>query len=1203
MTKLVVRSSSGLLPLLDVSAMEEWFDDGPLERGEGYAVAGRVQSIVWNEEQSVLIGRVAGSGGKTYSVLAHFMLDVSRTAGADGTVAPDEPAYLYEGSICTCPVGEACKHAVAMLCIVEQLDMPGSPPPEADLGASDALGRLLAADSRTHGRQAAAAQGDAVHASHGGTDGTSGCGGAGADEPEAGWKAVLRTFTGGSRSAAAQRGDGGRQGADGTQVRRLGIQFSLMVQKRAHYGYPIWDIADEVPHGVEWTPVMRVVEEGARPGTWRRGNLSWSSFAAPGFLPYAAHQSALMAQLYRLSGSERLPSQVYGGSEDIRLDSFTGGLVWEVLQRLREAGVAFLAGSALGAVKLGREAELAADLTDEGEGGLRLTGGVRVDEAPVEGARPVGENGIAALVTPDDDGHHEAQSLLEPLPQSPRTRGRRPDRDRPTLLLAPSAHPLDAAARQALAAPLQLLVPREDAPEFLTEYVPRLLRTLRLDSPDGSVEVPAPRPPRLRLRVVHGQGDAVVLHWSWDVVEFDEDVPVVPAPALPRHPELERTVLEDVRSAWPGAATSPVHSLHGVPAARFCTEALPRIEELDGVRVEVSGQVRDFRKLEGEAAIDLQVNQAEQPDWFSLDFQVAVAGQRIPFKELFAALAVGEEWLLLPDGNLLALATPEFEELRVLIREGLAVADWEAGGQQVSKMQLGMLSDLAELADTVKAPPEWQAGVDRLRALDSFTPPPVPEGFRAELRDYQQEGYAWLSMLHATGLGGILADDMGLGKTVQTLALIAHARQQDPQAPPFLVIAPSSVVGVWVQEAQRFAPDLDVRALRTAPGRKDAPSWGECRQADIVVTSYAIARMNSEEFQAAEWDGLIMDEAQFVKNPVSKGNRAIAKMRAPFRLAITGTPVENSLRDLWALLSLTAGGLFPSPTSFSERFVAAIEKNAEGPDVAAERLGLLRRRLRPFMLRRTKDQVASALPPKQDQVARIPLTGAHRKLYDAVLQKERLKVMGMLDEGIEGNRFAVLRSLTLLRMLALEPSLVDEAHAHVRGSKLTALMENLGPVLEGGSKVLVFSQFTTFLTRVGVQLEARGVSSVQLDGSTRDRDAVIREFREGEAQVFLISLKAGGFGLTLTEADYVFLLDPWWNPAAEAQAVDRVHRIGQTKRVMVYRMVAEDTIEEKVLALQERKAQLFSSLVGEGEDLAFSDALSAADVHELLSGE
>jgi SNF2 family DNA or RNA helicase len=346
----------------------------------------------------------------------------------------------------------------------------------------------------------------------------------------------------------------------------------------------------------------------------------------------------------------------------------------------------------------------------------------------------------------------------------------------------------------------------------------------------------------------------------------------------------------------------------------------------------------------------------------------------------------------------------------------------------------------------------------------------------------------------------------------------------------------------------------------------------------------------------------VLDEAQFVKNHTSQTHRLARELDAPFRLAVTGTPLENNLLELWAMFQIVAPGLFPSRARFVEEYVKPIAASASpvhGTDAAygSARLERLRRRIRPLMLRRTKDIVAPELPEKQEQVLSIPLAPKHRALYDTWLQRERQKVLGLLDD-LDRQRFIVYRSITLLRMLAVDASLIDPANESVPSTKLDALLDQLSDVLAEGHRALVFSQFTSYLRKVAARLDASGIRHEYLDGSTRRRADVIGRFREGDAPVFLISLKAGGFGLTLTEADYVFLLDPWWNPAAETQAIDRTHRIGQTKQVMVYRMVAADTIEEKVMRLARRKGELFDAVLD--DDGVFSSALSADDIRALL---
>jgi SNF2 family DNA or RNA helicase len=436
---------------------------------------------------------------------------------------------------------------------------------------------------------------------------------------------------------------------------------------------------------------------------------------------------------------------------------------------------------------------------------------------------------------------------------------------------------------------------------------------------------------------------------------------------------------------------------------------------------------------------------------------------------------------------------------------------------------------------------------------------------------------------------------MGLGKTLQMLAMVLRAHERGELDDPVLVVAPTSVLSTWQSEAARFAPSLStvvVDRTRTKAGRGLEETIAG---AQVVITSYAVARIDEVAFRSRPWGAVVLDEAQFVKNHQAKTYQAVRRLTARAKFAITGTPLENSLMDLWSLLSIVAPGLHPRPALFKELWAKPIENGGD-----AERLAALRRRIRPLMLRRTKEAVATELPPKMEQVLSVDLHPRHRAVYDRHLQRERQRLLGLIDD-VNGNRIAILRALTVLRQMSLDPSLVDDAYAGLASSaKVDALVEQLGELAEEGHRALVFSQFTGFLSIVRRRLEAEGIAHEYLDGSTRNRAERIASFREGTAPVFLISLKAGGFGLTLTEADYVFVLDPWWNPAAEAQAIDRTHRIGQTRPVNVYRMVSRDTIEEKVVALQERKRDLFQRVVDDGGSL--SGAITADDVRDLLGG-
>ncbi|WP_140425498.1 DEAD/DEAH box helicase [Cryobacterium sp. N21] len=579
--------------------------------------------------------------------------------------------------------------------------------------------------------------------------------------------------------------------------------------------------------------------------------------------------------------------------------------------------------------------------------------------------------------------------------------------------------------------------------------------------------------------------------------------------------------------------------------------------------------------------------ETDQRDWFDLGVIVTVGAITVPFAPLFKALAKGQTRLKLVDNSYLSLKQPEFEQLHELINEARALHEWETG-LRISRYQASLWSDFEDLADETVPAVSWRAAAAGLKDLSGVDAIALPDGVHATLRPYQQEGFAWLAFLWKHQLGGVLADDMGLGKTLQTLALLVHARGSGP----FLVVAPTSVVANWRSEATRFAPGLTVRTLTATETKSRTLIADAAAGIDVLVTSYALFRLDFDAYQAVSWAGLILDEAQFVKNRTSRAYACAKELDTPFKLAITGTPIENNLMDLWSLFSIVAPGLFASSRKFTEDYVRPVTRG-ESP----EQLAKLRRRIRPLILRRTKEVVARDLPPKQEQELQIALNPAHQKLYDTFLQRERQKLYGLIEE-LDKNRFIIFRSLTLLRLLSLDASLVDKKYAGVRSSKLDALFEQLDDVIAEGHKALIFSQFTSFLKLAAARLDAQGVPYCYLDGSTLRRSEVIDRFKSGAAPVFLISLKAGGFGLNLTEADYVFLLDPWWNPQTETQAIDRTHRIGQTRNVMVYRLVATGTIEEKVVALQKQKSQLFSSVLD--DDAMFSTALTADDIRGLL---
>ncbi len=924
--------------------------------------------------------------------------------------------------------------------------------------------------------------------------------------------------------------------------------------------------------------VARPLVRGARE-TWIRADATWDTVRRSTGRFDPAHVG-WFAELHALAQAMRTTGPFVAASDTVGLDAITSPLLWPHLRAARDLGIPLVSMHPQQSVRLAEEATARVSVEPGDGGALRLAAAIAIEGQAMDAGsvRPLGTAGVFTFEI---------------------------DRDPVPLVLAPVALP---SPLPSLLTDGPVIVPPEDAGEFLADTYPRLARRVPLAVAPG---VPAPPPPLPVLEVTASYLDEEAVEYALDWV-YPGGIRAAYGTAADgeRDAHAETEIAGRVEATWTERVDLPLRAramLRDADAAVFATRLLPALDLLADVRVVTRGTVPGFRELRGDPSLTITAVPSPDRDWFDLGIVVVIDGRTIPFGTLFAALSRGRTRIKLSDGAWFSLAHPSLQRLRDLLEEAAELDEWETG-PRIPRPHLALWSDFEDLADESAAAVEWRDLARALRDVSEVPAVATPPGFLAELRPYQRDGLSWLALLHAHKLGGILADDMGLGKTVQILALIAHARAAGERR-PWLVIAPTSVLPTWSAEAARFAPGLRVVTVEATAVRRTRTIAQLAGGADIVVAPYGVVRTDDAEFAVPEWAGVVLDEAQFVKNPATRIHRAVAALRADSVFAVTGTPIENGLDDLWALLALTAPGLYPSARRFREEYVRAIEQlPSDAPTelsaaAAAEHrrgsLARLRSRVRPFLLRRTKDVVAADLPPKQEQTIAVPLAPAHRELYDRVLQRERQKVLGLLDD-LDRQRFIVFRSITLLRMLALAPGLLDERDAPLGSAKLDVLLERLVEVASEGHRALVFSQFTSFLDLAAERLDAAGLAYAHLDGSTTRRGEVVEGFRGGDAPVFLISLKAGGFGLTLVEAEYVFLLDPWWNPAAETQAIDRTHRIGQTNSVFVYRLIAAGTVEEKVLELQQRKAALSRAVLDDGE--AFANALDADDIRGILAG-
>ena len=694
---------------------------------------------------------------------------------------------------------------------------------------------------------------------------------------------------------------------------------------------------------------------------------------------------------------------------------------------------------------------------------------------------------------------------------------------------------------------------------------------------------PLPKTTRLGGRLVFRYGEIEVATTARGTLVVDPDARRV----FVRAQGVEADARAQLASEL-GWIAQPAYTAHAayevsIDTARF-VEAVPKLQDL-GWELWVRGS--RLRRAGG-----LKVRVESDIDWFGVSLDVDVEGIGAELPELLRALREAQPFVRLTDGSM-GLVLPEWlaqhRRLATLGKPGKPDGKFGEFGDDALRVPRAAAPLLDAMLATLPDV-EIDAALRKLRTqlatATEIKPRTEPRSFRGALRPYQREGLGWFRFLDEVGLGGCLADDMGLGKTVQVLALLAARRAPRPS----LVIAPKTVVFNWLDEARRFAPQLRVLDY-TGPDR--AARRAAAAEVDLIVTSYPILRLDCGELSSWELEYVILDEAQAIKNPDARVTEAARLLRARRRLALTGTPVENHLGDLASILEFLNPGLTDSSSALRALLAAS-------PEGAAE-LAPLSRALRPFLLRRTKEQVLPDLPTRTEQVLRCELGADQRRQYSELLAHYRAALLPQVArDGMARSTMHVLEALLRLRQAACHPGLLDRKHAHAASAKLDTLLEHMTEATESGHKALIFSQFTSFLALLRARLDADHVPYEYLDGQTRDRKARVTRFQTDlSCKLFLISLKAGGSGLNLTAADYVYLLDPWWNPAVEAQAIDRSHRSGQTRPVLAYRLIAEDTIEDKILELQARKRQLADGIFADdGGGLA---KLSLTDLELLFS--
>lgn len=755
-------------------------------------------------------------------------------------------------------------------------------------------------------------------------------------------------------------------------------------------------------------------------------------------------------------------------------------------------------------------------------------------------------------------------------------------------------------------------IPRSAVPRFLQVELPvltALMEVSHLVSPDLFMLEPAP--PRFRLLIRGSPASlAGTLYAEYGDISLEaarnhpDGQFALPDPDdilryLVRNPVAECQAL--ARLADTGMRGDTGDALTDIVGNRevlnFLGGAVPALRRL-GWRVDLVGRVAQFMEEADLAAPVVHVN-SSGADWFEVGFHFENRdGQSLSEAEIRRALRRGDAYLE-SNGRTILLDADAIESMSEIFDDCDSREGRRPGTFRLSSVHAAYVRSSLDSLDgvDVEAEPEWRQRAESLNRLHPLTTVEVDPSLSGILRAYQKEGVNWLRFIERNGFGGILADEMGLGKTLQTLAWLQLQRHlPGASGKPSLIVCPTSLVGNWAEEARRFVPSLRVLEIAGAD-RHDR--WSDVEASDLVITSYALLRRDVEQYVEHTFAALVLDEAQHIKNRSTQNAVAAKRLKAYHRLVLTGTPIENSVSDLWSIMDFLMPGYLGAHEAFRRHYEQPIANGGAFADVAQRKL---RRKLHPFLLRRLKSEVARDLPPRIDRVAYCALSADQRLVYKELLAESRRRIVDMVDQqGFNRSRMEILKTLMRLRQVCCHLDLLKLEGLQSRNpsEKLNLFLELLDEALDAGHRLLVFSQFTSMLAILREALEARGLTYCYLDGSTRERMKVVHQFNtERSIPVFLISLKAGGTGLNLTGADMVIHYDPWWNPAVEDQATDRAHRIGQHRSVYNVKLITRETVEEKVLAMQQKKKSVINATLASDEQVL--EKMDWEDIRELL---